>query len=47
MAAFKNQQIMEQTFATNKQILGASIEFCAQDIGDSQSSLINSLLPGF
>ena len=37
---------MEQTFATNKQILGASIEFCAQDIGDSQSSLINSLLPG-
>ena len=46
MNAFKNQQIMEQTFYTNKQILNTNIDFCAQDIGDSQASLINSLLPG-
>ena len=46
MNAFKNQQIMEQTISSNNKILNTNMDFCAQDIGDSQASLINSLLSG-
>ena len=44
--ALKNQQIMEQTFTANKNILKSNIDFCARDIGDSQPDLIKSVLSG-
>jgi len=43
--ALKNEKLMRQTLMENNKILNSRMMFCAEDIGDSQEQLINSLLP--
>ena len=44
--AIANQQLMDLTIEKNNKILKTTMDFCAQDVGDSQQNMLNSLLPG-